>query len=330
MAHKADIFIPTSKQVMCLRNCLDNLTRQTFKYFRVILVSKINNPEIKKLIKTYNLHISYHVQKNPGLVGAANLALLKSKAPIFIRIDDDVAVSSNWFKEVLRAFNENEDVVAVTGPTLLSNEGLKARDSISYLTPSIRSKSILRKLLGLWYYQYISEGQSQTVGKFFKSGAFSTGSNFRKSLSINEKYVENLEACNFAVKTRYLKKFGGFDRTFEMGLGEYHEADLAMKIRAVGKKIIFNPRAYVYHNVEFDSPEVRPDSFNRIKNFIVFYKRHIGFRNADYLLRFMNNVFFQNGYYIYKFIKTGNLGLLGSIPGTLAGLLYKDKKNQAS
>lgn len=327
MAAKADIFIPTSKQPISLKSCLDSLNKQSTKDFRIIIVAKVDLQEIKDLIKKYNLNIVYLVQKNRGLVNAANTALTKSRSTIFIRIDDDVTVSKNWLKEILATFDSSKNIAAVTGPTILSIKGLKSRDSMAYVT-SKPKRNLISRLLDKLYYQYIMEGKARKIGLFFKSGAFSIGSNFKSSLSAKRQAVQNLEACNFAVKRRYIFKFGGFDRTFELGLGEYHEADLAMKIRSVNKKIIFNPKAYVNHNVEFDSPSVRPDSYNRIKNFIVFYRRHIGFRNIDYFLRFFSNVLFQNGYYVYKFIKSGKLSFLGSIPGTFSGLLYRNNKDE--
>ena len=324
MALKADVFIPASKHALALKTCLDSLKTQSVKDFRVIVVAKKDNEEIRQLIKKYNLKIDYYIQEGYGLVGAANTALKKAKTSIFIRIDDDVSVSKNWLKAILETFRNESKIAGVTGPTLLSPQGLKSRDSISYFT-STPKNIIVSRFLGKLYYGYIMEGKALAVSRFFKSGAFSIGSNFKKSLLIKPREVENLEACNFAVKAKYILKFGGFDRTFERGLGEYHEADLAMKIRSIGKKIIFNPKAYVNHNIELDPPMVRTDSYNRIKNFIIFYKRHIGVKSLDYFFRFMSNIIFQNAYYIYKFVKTGKLDLLGSIPGTISGLFYKGK-----
>lgn len=324
MPLKASIFIPTSKDAFTLNRCLKSLNQQTVKEFEIILVGIKENSQTRTLLEKYNnLNINYFIQKKRGLVKAANEALKCAQGNFLIRIDDDVEVSKNWFKNILLTFNKHEGIGAVTGPTIIKSEDIKSRDSINFLLKFTKSKNLLFRFIGLIYSSYIYENKLFKVSSFLKSGAFTIGANFHDCLKIKGILeVENLEACNFACKIALLKKIGGFDEIFNKGLGEYHEADVAFKIRKEGYKILFNPKAIVHHKINnFGTTITRPDSYNRIRNFIIFYYRHIKIINIDYFLRFMTNLIFQNSYYIYKFLTSGNIDQLGSIPGTLSGLL---------
>lgn len=301
---KADIFIPTTGNVKALNLCLKSLERQPNKYFKIILVANKKMAEIEKLISNFRtLRINYLIQRELELVGAANAALKNSTNSIFIRIDDDVVVTRYWLANIIKTFNSDQKIGAVTGPTLMTEKGMSSRDSIMILEELRRSKNFIFKILFILYKNYIYEGKLYAVSAFAKSGAFSLGSNFRKYIPKISQEVENLEACNFAVKKSLLKKIGGFDKTFERGLGEYHEADVAFKIRNLGYKIIFDPKVKVQHKVELSRKKIRPDAWRRISNFIVFYRRHIGIKNLDYFCRFLTNVLFQNSYHLYKFLK---------------------------
>lgn len=324
MKNYADIFIPTSKNEVVLDKCLASLEKQSNKNFRVILVSFNNSSELDSVCKKFHsLRILHLVQKKRGILDAANLALKHANKKIFVRIDDDVTVTPYWFENIVRSFTQNENIGGVTGPTWLTEEGKKSRDSIAFLSET-KSDNFLTSIMRHFYLDYLYEGKLYKTGIFLRSGNFSIGSNFRE----HTKYVEdvmNFEACNFAVRRDLIVKMGGFDRLFERGLSDYHEADIACKIRALGYRIIFNPKASVVHHIESDTMTSRPDTYHRIQNFIFFYKRHIGIKNPDYLLRFLANVFSQNMYYCYKFIKTGDISQLGALPGSIIALLSHKK-----
>jgi len=302
---QANIFIPTTNRTKSLNKCLQSLNNQSNKSFAMTLIGIEKNTSTEQMIKKFtDLTIDYGIQKKPGLVGAANEALQKSEHKIFIRIDDDVIVDKNWFNSILLTFKKGSRVGAVTGPTLLTNKGMLSRDVTSFLEKFRQSKNPLYRLVFRIYDDYIYEKNMLDVGRFFRSGAFSIGANFKKCLQLKPHEVENLEACNFACQTTLLKQLNGFDRTFEKGLGEYHEADLAFKIKGLGYKIIFNPEVKLWHHVENTFVKTRPDSLNRLRNFIIFYKRHIGFRNLDYFLRFSAHLFGQISYHIYKSLES--------------------------
>lgn len=329
MTVRATVFIPTSKNQKVLASCLKSLENQSDKNFEVMIVGKSKDEDIRKIITKFKkLKIHYFVQRSKGLVGAANEALKKSNKNYFIRLDDDAVAHKDWFKNILLTFKDAK-VGAVTGPTLINREGFGSRDTLSFYQLIKNNDNSVKGLFAKFYYSYLSENRLFEVGKFLKSGVFTMGANFpdnaRKKKNIE---VENLEACNFACKTSLLKKIKGFDRIYENGLGEYHEADAAFKIRKLGYKIIFSPKVQVIHKVEQSAANSRPDAYHRIQNFIIFYKRYFIIDSFDTLARFSLNLIMQNLYYSFKFITTGKADQLKSIPGTFVGLYKNYVKNK--
>lgn len=321
---KADIFIPTSNRTDALRKCFDSLNNQTSKNFNVFLVGLKKDKEVEKLVAKFkDLNINYFLQKKRGIIGAANEALKKARAEIFIRIDDDVILDKDWFKNIIEPYKEDKMIGGVTGPTIMNKKGIESRDLTAFLNNFKKSQNLFSKLLNLIYYRYIYENKIKEVSLFLKSGAFTLGSNFPDCLKIKKiMEVDNLEACNWSCREKLLKLLGGFDEIYLKGLGDCSEADVPFKIKKLGYKIVFNPKARLEHHVEVGRVQkARPASFYRIQNFIIFYHRYFPIKSFDQLSKFMVNLMMQNGYYFYRFLTTGSFNQLGAIPGTIIGLI---------
>jgi glycosyltransferase involved in cell wall biosynthesis len=102
---KVDIFLPTSNRIKALRNCLVSLNNQTDKNFKIFLVGLKKDKEVEKLAISFkNLNIDYFIQKKPGIISAANEALRKTQGEIFVRIDDDVVLDKDWFKNLIKTY----------------------------------------------------------------------------------------------------------------------------------------------------------------------------------------------------------------------------------
>ncbi|MDD5292585.1 MAG: hypothetical protein PHY46_05360, partial [Candidatus Omnitrophica bacterium] len=93
------------------------------------------------------------------------------------------------------------------------------------------------------------------------------------------------------------------------------------KLRRLGFKTVFNPKAVIYH---YPSKQgffsERFNSYQRIENFTRFYFRHIKPNTLDKAVRFLLYLAFQNCYFFYIFLTTGKVEALGSIPSTIINL----------
>ena len=320
---KADIFIPTSNRVDSLKQCLDSLQKQTSTDFRILLVGLKGDVKVTRLLKKYsNLDIIYFLQKDKGLIGAANEALAVSKNEIFVRIDDDVILNPDWYKNLILTYQSDRRIGGVTGPTIMSEKGINSRDLTAFLNNFKTNRNLLLKLVYYVYNNYLYENKMLEVSTFMKSGVFTLGSNHSECLSIEgNQEVDNLEACNWSARRKLLKQINGFDPIYVKGLGDYHEADAALRIKKLGYKLIFNSGVTLRHNVEIGKvAKARPAPFYRIQNFIIFYFRFFKIESLDQLCKFTLNVFLQNCYYLYRFVTTGKISQLGAITGTVVGL----------
>lgn len=130
----ADIFIPTSNRVDCLDQCLNSINSQTRTDFHILLVGLRRDRKITALVKKYKkLDIEYFIQKEKGLISAANEAVEHSNHKYFIRIDDDVVVDKGWYENIIKTFEKDTSVGGVTGPTTMTKEGLESRDLTQFL-----------------------------------------------------------------------------------------------------------------------------------------------------------------------------------------------------
>ena len=304
-----------------LEKVLSSLENQTYTNFEVVIVDGSADELTEEVAGRHKKFISiiFIKQKTKGLVNVINEGVEQSTGDVLIRTDDDIIAEKEWLEEIINAFNKSELVGGVTGPTIVPEEIKDSRD-LFYFQGKMSTGSFLWRLLGKFYFKYLLEGKAFSIGKFFRSGAFSVGSNYIDYLTFDKCIeVDHLEGCNLAVRNDLLKRIGGFDPIFS-GVAEYNDADAAYKIKKLGYKILFNPKAKILHLPSKDGAyKERINSYSRMINFIIFYFRHIRPDNLDKFIRFSMYLLFLNGYYTYRFFTTWNFGYLQSIPATFIG-----------
>lgn len=321
---KISIVIPTLNRKDSLARVLNELREQTYKNFEVLILDGGSTDGTEALCNSFKkfFDIRFYYQKSPGIVGAMNEALIYCSGDIFTRTDDDVALSREWLVEIGRTFSQYPDAGGVTGPTVIPTQRLDMRDLTYFNLKITQSKSIFWKIFRTIYHGYFMEGSPFVVSRFFKSGAFSLGSNYESSQHLEEIIeVDYLESCNWSVRLDLIRKIGRFDNRYG-GVSEYFEADAVYKIKRLGYKMYFNPKARIQHLIERSGNlKARTGSYSRAHNFILFYLRHIKPNTLDKIIRFSLYLIFINSYFVYCFIKQGQVIQLSGILGTFVGLL---------
>ncbi len=325
---KVSIIIPTMNREQSLERCLISLNKETFKNFEIVIVEGGDTNNTKKVIKNHKeLKIKIIKQKEKGLVNAINEGILVSKGEIIVRTDDDIVADKEWINEIVKTFNESKKIGGVTGPTIIP-ENLKNKRDLFYFQKKLQNGNIFWHILGKIYFNYFLEGKEKSIGKFFRSGAFSVGSNYKENCKFKKSInVDHHEACNMAIRRHILIKIGYFDRKY-LGIGDYSEADVSFKIIREGYKIIFNPKAVVKHLVDQNGVFAnRSNSYERTLNFINFYFINIKLNTIDKSIRFFSYLIFLNLFLVYKFISTKQISYLKGIRGTIVGLTENLFKN---
>lgn len=219
--------------------CLEN---QTFKDFEVIIASE------------------------KGIVNAMNLALDRARGEIFIRLDDDVLIPRGWLESLITPFQSDPMVAGVTGPTFVPYDNRKNRDSIKIWEKPNR------------FLRWLQDDRKFAPAAIYKCGMVSYDSNYSERFSDRECFEpDHLEGTNWAMRTDLIRRVGGFDPAFD-GVAEWYDTDVEKKITKKGYKLVYNPNAYLWHMLEFSQNYgERFDGRGRIKNFLLFHKRHSKF-----------------------------------------------------
>ena len=317
------VSITTYNRPQDLRACLSALTKQTFKDFKVIVVNGGDAQPVAATAKEFRLPIEIVQQERKGLVEARNLCWQRANTDIVCIIDDDLLVSENWLNAIINIFNSDPKIGGVTGPTVIGRERSGNRDAIA-LIEKFTKGNIFWRSVGRFYLGFIMEGRAKEVGKILECGTFSLGSNYPDSLQGKEGLdVDYLEACHMCLRRPLIEKVGGFDYRYT-GTGEWSEPDLAFKIRQLGYRLVFSPRAAAEHRISQEGVfKKRTYAFERSVNFIAYYFKNISPRTPRKLIRFYAFLVYMNCYWLFKAVSSKNLNWLTGIPGTVYGLLTK-------
>jgi GT2 family glycosyltransferase len=241
------VIICSLRRTESLHKCLDSLSKQSIKNFEIIIIDETNDP-------------------GKGLAAARDVGWRQAKSDLVAWIDDDVVVSQNWVNEIITIFSNNPQVGGVSGPTIIPTELLKNRLVFWwYKNNSLLAKTWIKIML---------DGDPYIVGKITKIGWWTPGSNFKSCLKIKTE-VDYLEACNMTLRRKLVEKVGGFDLKFK-GTSEWCEVDLAMRIKKLGIKLVFDPKVRVDHHVSKSGVyKNRWNILERLINYSRFYFKHV-------------------------------------------------------
>ncbi len=305
-----------------LSRCLQALKKQTYKDFEVVVSNGGDYTGVKNVVERFrDLRIKVVNQERKGLVEGRNLGWRNARADIVCFIDDDLVVSAQWLENIRETFLSDEKIGGVSGPTIIPDDRKNNRDFALLLEQFKASKNILLRLIGKIYLSLVLENKITEVGRILKSGIFTPGSNFKSCLSIRGPLeVDYLEACHMCFCRSLLERIGGFDYAYT-GTSEWNEPDFSFKVRRLGYRLIFNPKAVTEHHISQSGVfKARTNAYERSRNFICFYFRNVKPDSLDKILRFAINLCFINVYWFYKFIQSKNPDWLNGITGTLLGL----------
>lgn len=152
-----------------------------------------------------------------GKVGPAekrDLALKYAEGDILAFLDDDAYPEQNWLRKAVGHF-DNPMVAGVGGPAL---------------TP--QDDGILQKVSGAVFESFI--GGSGARNRYLPIGGM--------------KEVDDWPTVNLLVRKGVFQKIGGFDNTFWPG----EDTKLCLDIHNAGYKLIYEPKAIVYHHRRSD------------------------------------------------------------------------------
>ena len=278
---KFSICIPTlSEREKSLNRAIESIEKQSYKNFEIILIWKGDK---EPLVAHYGYSLRIKKQESDSVAGAINEGLALATGDVFVRTDDDCIFDAYWLENMKNTYEKFPNTIGVTGVSSVPKDRMSNRDVF--------------KQFPLLVERIVWEGQRMRIGKHFKSGATSIGSDYALSWDVPGcMAVDFMQNCNWSMRIEKIREYGGFPERYG-GLSEYCQ-EIALYKRKSHELLIWNPNAIVYHMVE-SSDSRRLHAFNRLKNFWMFWHECIKPNGGSYP-RFLFYFMLQAGYYLCK------------------------------
>jgi GT2 family glycosyltransferase/glycosyltransferase involved in cell wall biosynthesis len=210
----ASIIIPVYNQWDYTYGCLDSILKNTGGLSYEVILADDNSTDNTKIAERYvqNIHIVRN-EKNLGFLLNCNNAATFAKGKFLVFLNNDTLVQPEWLYWFMRIMEENP-AVGMAGAKLM-----------------------------------FPTGELQEAGGIvFRDGSATNYGRFDWPDRSHYNYVKDVDYCSGAcicLRTDLWMKAGGFDPLYSPGY--YEETDLAMQIRAMGYRTVYQPRSVVIH-----------------------------------------------------------------------------------
>lgn len=208
------IIVPFFNKVEYTIDCLFALNKQAFKNYEVILIDDASSRDDCSILSSINGVTVIRNEVNLGYLLSCNLAASESKGDYIVQLNNDTLVLEGWLESLINTFEQHPEAGLVGSLLLAVN------------------------------------GQISEAGGIIFNDA--SGYNYGRGKSPYEKrfnYCREVDYCSGAsiiIKRRIWESLGGYDETYAPAY--YEDTDLAMRVRALGYKVIYNPFSRVVHH----------------------------------------------------------------------------------
>jgi GT2 family glycosyltransferase len=211
-----------------LRRCLESLSRLDHPSLDVLVVDNAPTSNAADSVVRDFSGFRYVCEPRPGLNWARNRAILEARGEIIGYIDDDAFVDPGWAYAVASVFNENAEVMAVTGLVLPQELATEAQ---------------------VFFEQYGGFGCGFRRRRF----DWSSGRSWRGEM------MECGTGANMAFRRSVFERIGLFDPALDVGTPTAGGGDIEMFFRVLkqGGVLVYEPAAVVRHSHRRDYAALR-------------------------------------------------------------------------
>lgn len=214
---KVTIIIPFYNHIETTKMCLQSIIKCTSAQLRyryeIVVVDDNSNEEYsfehKKSIFPLNI---IRNQTNLGFAGSCNRGAIEAGANYLVFLNNDTITLDGWLDELIKPF-ETDSQVGVVGSKLL------------YSDNTIQHAGVVFDDTNMPFHIYHR----------FQSSFF--------GVNQTREYQAVTGAC-MAIDRELFFSLGGFDENYLNGL---EDIDLCLKVRNIGKKVLYNPKSTLYH-----------------------------------------------------------------------------------
>ncbi len=110
---KISVVIPAYNEEEYITYCLQSIKRQNFKDFELIVVDNNSTDKTAEIARHFGARVVK--EKIQGITPAREKGFKEAKAEIIARTDADSQVPGDWLERIYNIFQNNHDVVAISG-----------------------------------------------------------------------------------------------------------------------------------------------------------------------------------------------------------------------
>ncbi len=236
------------------KKCLNSLSKIKYKNWELIVVdngSIDKSEEFPRLIIKNKISVIKNI-KNVGFASANNQGALLSKGKYILLLNNDTVVSEDFLSILVNRMEESRN--------------------IGVLQPKI---FLLDK-----------SGYLDNTGSFFTKIGFLKHQGFLESDTgqyNKEQEVFSVKGACMLLNAELVRKIGLFDDDF---FSYFEESDFCWRVWLDGKKVIYYPKAYIYHKVGFTIRRlnVRDLNYHYYKNRVCSLIKNLELKNLVLIL----------------------------------------------
>ena len=260
--------------------------------FSILIVDNASTPETYNELKSLNDDRVYILpsEQNLGFTGGVNYALNYTMNNLhgfeyFFLINPDAFSSPNLISDLMKILKLNKDAACIS-PQILNSDGIPwySGAAIDYLNGKVSTSVNIKP---------------ESTNKYFEVDAF----------------------CGCAVLFDFDKviRAGMFNEDLFM---YYDEADLSIKLKKMGNKILYTPAYTIYHDVSYTTKDITHlKTYYMTRNKFIVFNNSMSLKSKIYFMihelayhlknrRIKNAIYHLKGF--YDFVK-GKKGAYGDV-----------------
>ena len=228
------IIVPIYNAIDLTKQCIKS-TATSEKIYPTILVDNASSDETEKFLKTLPPHFSIiKNHSNLGFARACNQGAWAATSPYILFLNNDTVVTPGWLETMLEACRPD---VGIVGCRMLYPDGTIQHAGIELIN-------------GIPDHPHRHQSANMPEANIPRDLDMVTG------------------AC-LLIKREIFLHLGGFDEVYRNGV---EDVDLCLRVREAGYRVVYQPKAMIYHHEGQSSGR-----FNHVDhNLKIFFKRWQG------------------------------------------------------